>query len=114
MRVKLLGLFARLALALMAVATLNAQVPRIVAIGDIHGALEPFVGILRAAGLIDAQRQWIGGTATLVQTYCGNGTHIQEKTYEGVTHDLIGYSSAGDVASFFAEVLAGGTPPSGC
>jgi len=79
MRVKLLGLVARLALALMAVGTLDAQVPRIVAIGDIHGALEPFVGILRAAGLIDAQRQWIGGSATLVQTgdYTDRGPEVR-------------------------------------
>lgn len=42
--------------------------PRIVAIGDIHGAFDQFVEILQAAGLIDAKRQWIGGTTVLVQT----------------------------------------------
>jgi hypothetical protein len=42
--------------------------PRIVAVGDIHGAYDAFVQILQAAGVIDAQRQWIGGTTLLVQT----------------------------------------------
>jgi hypothetical protein len=41
---------------------------RIVAIGDVHGAYDRFVGILRAAGLIDARARWIGGRAILVQT----------------------------------------------
>ena len=41
---------------------------RLVAIGDIHGAYDEFVSILRAAGLIDSENRWIGGTATLVQT----------------------------------------------
>ncbi len=41
---------------------------RIVAVGDIHGELDGFVAILREAGLIDADRRWIGGEATLVQT----------------------------------------------
>ena len=42
--------------------------PRIVAIGDVHGAADRFASILSAAGLIDANRQWIGGRAVLVQT----------------------------------------------
>ena len=41
---------------------------RVVAIGDIHGALDEFVSILQATGLLDARRQWTGGGATLVQT----------------------------------------------
>ena len=41
---------------------------RIVAIGDVHGAFDQFVEILQAAGLIDAKRQWSGGTTVLVQT----------------------------------------------
>jgi hypothetical protein len=41
---------------------------RIVAVGDVHGAYERFVGILRAAGLVDARARWIGGRAVLVQT----------------------------------------------
>jgi hypothetical protein len=46
----------------------SAAPSRIVAIGDVHGAAEPFVAILQRAGLIDAERRWIGGTAVLVQT----------------------------------------------
>ena len=53
-------------------------------------------------------------TQQLVQTYCDNGTDISLKLYDGITHDLIGYESAGDVASFFAEVLGGSTPTSTC
>jgi hypothetical protein len=41
--------------------------PRIVAIGDVHGADVAFVSILQRAGLIDSQRRWTGGTAVLVQ-----------------------------------------------
>jgi hypothetical protein len=41
---------------------------RIVAVGDVHGAYEEFVTILQRSGLIDANRQWIGGSSVLVQT----------------------------------------------
>ena len=41
---------------------------RIVAIGDIHGAFDPFVEILRATGLVDEENNWAGGETTLVQT----------------------------------------------
>ena len=37
------------------------------AIGDIHGDFDDFVGILQRAGLIDKQNQWSGGKTTLVQ-----------------------------------------------
>jgi hypothetical protein len=40
---------------------------RIVAVGDVHGAFDRFTAILREAGLIDGQRRWAGGNATLVQ-----------------------------------------------
>ena len=49
-------------------APVSAAPSRIVAIGDVHGAAEPFVAILQRAGLINAERRWIGGTAMLVQT----------------------------------------------
>src|SRR5688572_18081852 len=42
--------------------------PRIVAVGDVHGAGPNLAQILQAAGLIDAKQKWIGGTARLVQT----------------------------------------------
>jgi hypothetical protein len=41
---------------------------RIVAVGDIHGAFDQFVAILRAAGLIDNRNRWSGKKAVLVQT----------------------------------------------
>jgi hypothetical protein len=41
---------------------------RVVAVGDVHGAYEPFVAILKEAGLIDARDRWTGGSAWLVQT----------------------------------------------
>ena len=40
--------------------------PRIVAVGDVHGADVAFVSILQRAALIDNQRRWTGGTAVLV------------------------------------------------
>ena len=46
----------------------EAAAERLVAIADIHGGFEPFVSILTAAKLIDAQRHWIGGKTILVQT----------------------------------------------
>jgi hypothetical protein len=41
---------------------------RVVAIGDIHGDLEAFSGILQRANLMDSGNHWSGGSATLVQT----------------------------------------------
>ena len=41
---------------------------RVVAVGDVHGAYDQFVGILRAAGLLDARARWSGRRAILVQT----------------------------------------------
>ena len=38
------------------------------AIGDVHGAYDRFVGMLRAAGLINDRLRWTGGRARLVQT----------------------------------------------
>ncbi len=41
---------------------------RVVAIGDVHGAYDRFVGLLRAAALINDRQRWTGGRARLVQT----------------------------------------------
>ena len=49
-------------------ATQDTATPRVIAIADIHGAGDAFVGILQAAGLVDAGQHWSGGTATFVQT----------------------------------------------
>ena len=41
---------------------------RVVAVGDIHGAYEQFVGILQEAGIVDQDLAWKGGKTVLVQT----------------------------------------------
>ena len=43
-------------------------VEKIVAIGDVHGDYDAFARLLQAAGLIDENHDWAGGTAHLVQT----------------------------------------------
>ena len=42
-------------------------VPRIVAVGDVHGAYDNLVAILETAGLVDGELHWSGGKAHLVQ-----------------------------------------------
>jgi Calcineurin-like phosphoesterase len=49
-------------------AAVEAPGPRVVAIGDVHGAFDQFVEILQTAGIVDAKRQWAGATTILVQT----------------------------------------------
>lgn len=61
----------RLALALLLVAAAfapGAAAGRTVAVGDVHGAYDELVSILRSSGLLDADGHWSGGEATLVQT----------------------------------------------
>jgi hypothetical protein len=41
---------------------------RVVAVGDVHGAYDQLVDILRTAGLVDRRNRWIGGRAILIQT----------------------------------------------
>jgi hypothetical protein len=41
---------------------------RVVAVGDVHGAYDSFVAILKAAKVLDARERWAGGKAVLVQT----------------------------------------------
>jgi hypothetical protein len=43
-------------------------VPRVVAIGDVHGDYDQFLGLLLSAGLVDERGRWTGGKAHLVQT----------------------------------------------
>lgn len=43
-------------------------VARIVAVGDVHGALAEYTSILRAAGVIDAAGHWAGGATWLIST----------------------------------------------
>lgn len=58
----------------------SARPPRLVAIGDVHGDLESFLGILRRAGLIDAMNRWSGQQTTLVQTgdFVDRGPKVRE------------------------------------
>jgi hypothetical protein len=43
-------------------------VERVVAVGDVHGDHDPFVAVLRSAGVIDEKDRWSGGKTHLVQT----------------------------------------------
>ncbi len=42
--------------------------PRVVAVGDVHGAYERFAAILLSAGVVDGNGHWTGGRTHLVQT----------------------------------------------
>jgi hypothetical protein len=46
----------------------DIQAPRVVAVGDVHGAYDNFVEVLELAGLVDEDAHWVGGAAHLVQT----------------------------------------------
>jgi len=61
-------LIALLALPLLQQAWGAKTSSRVVAVGDVHGDLEALVSILQKAEIIDDQRRWSGGNATLVQT----------------------------------------------
>ena len=54
-------------LALFASPAAAQRAQRVVAVGDLHGDYDVWIAIARAAGLIDQQNHWSGGTATLVQ-----------------------------------------------
>jgi hypothetical protein len=85
-------------------AFLQDGAPRIVAVGDVHGAAENFAAILKRAGLIDDQQRWSGGKAILVQTgdLCDRGAGMraaldlmmtleeQAKRAGGRVHALLG------------------------
>ncbi len=62
-----------------------APPPRVVAVGDIHGADAAFVSILQRADLIDSQGKWTGGTAVLVQT----GDSMDRGTGDRAVMDLL-------------------------
>jgi hypothetical protein len=44
------------------------NVPRVVAVGDVHGSYGEFLAVLRLAGILDPKDHWAGGKAHLVQT----------------------------------------------
>ncbi len=62
-----LGICVVIALLAAAGAASEREAERIVAVGDVHGAYQPLVELLRAAALIDADAHWSGGKATFVQ-----------------------------------------------
>jgi len=43
------------------------DVPRVIAIGDVHGDKDALVAVLRMASVIDAAERWTGGTSHVVQ-----------------------------------------------
>jgi len=105
----------------------SASAPaRVVAVADVHGGLQPFVSILTAAGLIDAQHRWTGGTAVLVQTgdVTDRGTEVHKvldlllslekgaAAAGGKVHVLLGnheiMNMVGDTRDVSPEILANG------
>jgi hypothetical protein len=108
-------------------------VERIVAVGDIHGALDEFVSVLQGTGLADAELNWSGGEAHLVSVgdllsrgdygrqvmdllmrlqgeaaAAGGAVHVVLGNHEvmSLTGDLR-YISAGDYAQFGSEAPDG-------
>jgi hypothetical protein len=82
----------------------EAPEARVVAIGDVHGAGGAFVRILQRAGLIDERQQWIGGSATLVQTgdLLARGTEVKQ-----ILDLLIGLEPQASAAGGRVQVLLG-------
>lgn len=58
---------------------------RVVAVGDIHGALDEFVAVLRGTGLVDEALGWSGGATTLVSV----GDLVDRGDYGRQVMDLI-------------------------
>ena len=53
---------------LPALAAMAPGPPRVIAIADVHGAYSELISILQRTRLVDENRRWVGGSATLVQT----------------------------------------------
>ena len=67
-RIPVIALALAIVLALAPSPGRQAADGRIVAIGDVHGAFQPFAGMLTKAGLLDQQGGWAGGNTVFVQT----------------------------------------------
>jgi hypothetical protein len=94
---------------------------RVVAIGDVHGAYDRFVAILRAAALVDGRTRWIGGRAILVQTgdVLDRGPHSRRvldlirrlereaSQHGGAVHALLGNHEAMRIFLQWNDVSAG-------
>jgi len=61
------------------------DVPRVVAIGDVHGAFDNMVAVLQTAGILDEKRKWAGGKAHLVQ----NGDVVDRGPHSRKAMDLL-------------------------
>jgi hypothetical protein len=105
------------------------DVPRVVVIGDVHGAYEPLIALLQDTALIDKDLRWTGGTSHLVSlgdlldrgsqvrrvldlvmrlqseaAAAGGSVHVVLGNHELM--NLVGdlrYVAPGDYASFAAE-----------
>ena len=79
-RSSLLGLASLLIALMLTTSGLAQNDQRIVAIGDIHGAGDQFVALLRTAGLTDERDQWIGGRTHFIQTcdYLDRGDKVRD------------------------------------
>lgn len=53
-------------------------------------------------------------TADLVKAMCGIGDTVDYKTYEGLSHTVIGFESAPDALAWMQGILAGGAAPDTC
>jgi tetratricopeptide (TPR) repeat protein len=60
-------------------------VPRIVAVGDVHGAYDNFVAVLKMTGIIDDELKWVGGATHLVQ----NGDVVDRGPHSRLAMDLL-------------------------
>ena len=58
---------------------------RVVAVGDIHGALDEFVAVLQGTGLVDEELAWSGGATTLVSV----GDLVDRGDYGRQVMDLV-------------------------
>jgi hypothetical protein len=75
-----------------------AGVPRVVAVGDVHGAYPELVAVLQLAGIVDEKEHWVGGSAHLVQTgdLLDRGTELlmrlegEARSAGGRVHALLG------------------------
>jgi hypothetical protein len=66
-RILVLGVIFALSFSAYAADYAWSGVARIVAIGDIHGDYDTFVGLLKSAGVVDSKLNWSGGKTHLVQ-----------------------------------------------
>ncbi len=93
-------------------------IEKVVAVGDLDGDYGQFIAVLRSAGLIDQQNQWIGGKAHLVQTgdligQAGSSREImdllmvlekQAAAAGGAVHCLIGRQEAMNLTGDLRQV----------